>query len=308
MTRGARRGSSLRRWLRRASSRPDNGPPPAVPLPPLRVGTVGDLADGAAIVVPGGVNGTGADIAVFRSAGRLYALDDACTHRYASLADGWIEDGWVECPVHEARFSLVTGEALSLPATVSARTHRVELRGDEVWLHPGTPAGHAGTVTEPPLPGADRALAALERTGASHRVRTHLPSTSLEEHAAAIGVPPSDLTKTLVVRRAAEDYFFLLVPGGRKVSWKKVRAALGVNRLTMPGAEEAREVTGYERGTITPFGATHAWPVYADRTLVDPPGREVSIGGGDHGTAFVLAAEDLVAVLGATVIDVTDPE
>ena len=158
-------------------------------------------------------------------------------------------------------------------------------------------------------PGGQRARAALDRTGVAYRPRTQLPrSRSLEEHAAAIGVAPSDVTKTLVVRRGEDDYFFLLVPGGRKVVWKKVRAALGVNRLTMPGADEARDASGYERGTITPFGATHAWPVYADRTLVDPPGREVSIGGGDHGTAYVLAAADLVRILEAAVIDVTDPE
>lgn len=163
-------------------------------------------------------------------------------------------------------------------------------------------------MTEVPSPGARRALAAIDATGVTYAVRTHLPSTSLEEHAAAIGVPSSDLTKTLVVRRREGDYFFLLVPGGRKVSWKKVRAALGVNRLTMPGPEEAREASGYERGTITPFGATHRWPVFADRTLIDPPGRQVSIGGGDHGTALVLAATDLVRVLDATVLDVTEPE
>lgn len=169
------------------------------------------------------------------------------------------------------------------------------------------PSGTLGAVTDD-LDPAQRALAALDRTGATYRLRTHLPSTSLAEHAAAIGVPPSDLTKTLVVRRGEDDYFFLLVPGGRKVSWKKVRAALGVNRLTMPGPEEAKDASGYERGTITPFGATHAWPVYADRTVVDPPGRQVSIGGGNHQTAVVLAAADLVRVLDATVVDVTEPE
>ena len=163
-------------------------------------------------------------------------------------------------------------------------------------------------MTDDPNPGAQHALAALDRTGVAYRLRTHLPSTSLEEHAAAIGVPPSDLTKTLVVRRSEDDYFFLLVPGGRKVSWKKLRAALGVNRLTMPGADEAKDASGYERGTITPFGAIHAWPVYADRTVVDPPGRQVSIGAGDHETAVVLDAGELVRILDATIVDVTDPQ
>ncbi|SDB80570.1 Cys-tRNA(Pro) deacylase [Raineyella antarctica] len=163
-------------------------------------------------------------------------------------------------------------------------------------------------MTDPRAAG-EGALAAIERTGVPFTRHADLPrARSLEEHAAHLGVAPADVTKTLVVRRSEDDYFFLLVPGGRKVSWKKVRAALGVNRLTMPGPDEAKEASGYERGTITPFGATHAWPVYADRTLVDPPGRRVSIGGGAHGVALVLAASDLVRVLDATVVDVTDPE
>lgn len=145
MTDSARRGPSPARWLRRALGRSPSVPaPPEASLPPIRVAAVGDLAEGHALVVDGMVNGTGRDIAVFRSGGRFYALDDICTHQYASLADGRIEDGWVQCPVHAARFSLATGEALRPPATVPERTHRVELRGDGIWLWPGTPARPPG--------------------------------------------------------------------------------------------------------------------------------------------------------------------
>jgi len=109
----------------------------------VRVGVVGDLEDDSAIVIDGETNGTGADIAVFRSEGEYYALDDLCTHQRASLAEGWVEDGEVECPLHSSRFSLRTGEVLCPPATMSVRTHRVELRGDEIWLLPGVPAEDA---------------------------------------------------------------------------------------------------------------------------------------------------------------------
>ncbi|OLP63520.1 hypothetical protein BJM39_08115 [Salmonella enterica subsp. enterica serovar Javiana] len=127
---------------------------------------------------------------------------------------------------------------------------------------------------------------------------------SLEEAAAARGVEPRDIVKTLVVRRSEDDYLFVLVPGGREISWPKLRALLGVNRMSMPDAATAKDVTGYERGTITPFGSTTAWPVVADATLT---GRPVSIGAGAHGVAATLGADDLVRVLGAQVADVTDP-
>ena len=96
----------------------------------------------------------------------------------------------------------------------------------------------------------------------------------------------------------------VLVPGDRQISWPKVRALLGVNRISMPDAEAARAVTGYERGTITPFGADGGLPVLADERLV---GRTVSIGAGAHGVAATLAADDVIAHFGAQVADVTDP-
>src|SRR5690606_15311968 len=95
---------------------------------------------------------------------------------------------------------------------------------------------------------------------------------------------------------------FVLVPGDRVISWPKLRALLGVSRLSLPDAATALAVTGFERGTITPFGATRSWPVLADDRLT---GR-ISIGGGAHGVAATLQATDLVRVLKATVADVTD--
>jgi Cys-tRNA(Pro) deacylase len=153
--------------------------------------------------------------------------------------------------------------------------------------------------------GEDAALAGLEAAGIAHRVIRHGPVKSLVEAAAARGVEPPDVVKTLVVRRSDDDYLFVLVPGDRTISWPKLRALLGVSRLSMPDAETARAVTGYERGTITPFGATHAWPVVADERIV---GRTVTLGAGAHGVAVAVAAEDVVRALDAQVADVTEPE
>ena len=145
-----------------------------------------------------------------------------------------------------------------------------------------------------------RALAALGAV--PHAVLRHGPVGSLEEAAAARGVSPAAVVKTLVVRRAAGDYLFVLVPGDRQISWPKLRALLGVSRMTLPSAEEALAATGYERGTITPFGSTTAWPVVADEAIV---GEEITLGGGAHGVAVKLLADDALAALGAQVADVS---
>ena len=103
----------------------------------MQVCGVEEIPSGEARLVGRAVVGTGDDIAVFNDEGRFHALDDTCTHALASLSEGWVEDGTVECPLHAARFSLTTGEALSLPAVTAARCHRVEVRDGRVWLFPG---------------------------------------------------------------------------------------------------------------------------------------------------------------------------
>lgn len=142
------------------------------------------------------------------------------------------------------------------------------------------------------------------RLGAvTHEVVRHGLVRSLEEAAEARGMVPAQVIKTMVVRRASDDYLFVLVPGDRVISWPKLRAHLGVNRLSMPDAEQAREVTGYERGTITPLGSARELPVIADSRLVGT----VSLGAGEHGLSVSLDATDLVETLAAEVVDVTDP-
>lgn len=112
-------------------------------IEPIKVGTVGDIEDEEALLVPAETTGLADDIAVFFSGGTYYALDDTCTHDNASLAQGWIEGEEVECPLHAATFSLCTGAALCLPATQPTRTHKVEVRDNEIWLYPGIPVADA---------------------------------------------------------------------------------------------------------------------------------------------------------------------
>jgi len=120
------------------------------------------------------------------------------------------------------------------------------------------------------------ALEAAEALGLSHTVIRHGPVRSLAEAARARGVVPADVVKTL-----------------------------GVSRLSMPDAEVARQATGYERGTITPFGAARPWPVIADERV---RGRKITLGAGEHGLALAADADAILRALGASVADISDPE
>ena len=147
-----------------------------------------------------------------------------------------------------------------------------------------------------------RAIAAAESLGLHVTVTRHGRVRSLEEAAEARGIEPRALVKTLVVRVRDGDYRFVMVPGDRELSWPKLRALLGVNRVSMPDAATAKDVTGYERGTITPLGSTTAWPVVMD-TGID---GAISIGGGGHGVGLTVDADALAEALGATRADITE--
>ncbi|WP_446665822.1 aminoacyl-tRNA deacylase [Flexivirga sp. B27] len=157
-----------------------------------------------------------------------------------------------------------------------------------------------GTVTSS---GEERSAQALAAAGIPHEIVRHGPVGSLAEAAAVRGMEPAQIAKTIVVRRGDDDYLFVLVPGDRKISWPKLRDLLGVKRLSMPDAATALDVTGYERGTITPFGSLRAWPVIADSRVTGV----ISIGAGGHGVSATVAADDVIRALGANAADVTDP-
>lgn len=105
----------------------------------VRVAMVGDINPGEALRISRDVTGTHDDVVIVRTeSDEFYALDNTCSHALASLAEGWVEEDCIECPLHAAAFSLKTGEALSLPATEPVGTHGVEVRDDELWLVPAS--------------------------------------------------------------------------------------------------------------------------------------------------------------------------
>lgn len=155
------------------------------------------------------------------------------------------------------------------------------------------------------LSGTDRVLADAAARGLDVEIITRPAANSLAEAAALLGIEPSGIVKTLVVKRADGTFLFALVPGGRKISWPKLRTLVGVNKLQLPDAGQALAATGYERGTITPLGSSTDWPVYADAGIT---GQRVAMGAGAHGFSAFVDADDLVEAFGAIVADISEPE
>ncbi|MGE5468525.1 MAG: non-heme iron oxygenase ferredoxin subunit [Ignavibacteria bacterium] len=76
----------------------------------------------------------GVPVAVYNVDGSYFAIADTCTHAEATLSDGFLEGHEVVCPRHGARFSLVTGAALSPPAYEPVATFPVRVQDGIVRL------------------------------------------------------------------------------------------------------------------------------------------------------------------------------
>ena len=73
-------------------------------------------------------------LAIYNVGGEFYATDDTCTHALASLADGYIEDGCVECPLHAGLFEVSTGKAQGVPVTEDIKTYPVRVEGTDIYV------------------------------------------------------------------------------------------------------------------------------------------------------------------------------
>ncbi len=97
-----------------------------------KVAQVGDLSPGEMIAVEVG----GDRILLANVGGNIHAIDDICSHAYATLSDGELEGQEVECPLHGGKFNLTTGEAIGPPADEAVQVYKVQIEGDDILVGP----------------------------------------------------------------------------------------------------------------------------------------------------------------------------
>ena len=97
----------------------------------IKIATVGQIEEDESL----GVEVEGKQLAVHHTEGEYFVTDNICTHQFALLSDGFIEDGCVECPLHQAMFDLRTGEPKSAPATEPVKVYEVKVEGDEILVN-----------------------------------------------------------------------------------------------------------------------------------------------------------------------------
>ena len=95
-----------------------------------RIASLSEIAVDAVL----GVDVEGSPVALYRLANEVFATAGICTHAMALLSDGFVEDGKIECPLHQGQFDIRSGKAMCAPATEDLRTYAVKLDGDEVLI------------------------------------------------------------------------------------------------------------------------------------------------------------------------------
>ena len=141
------------------------------------------------------------------------------------------------------------------------------------------------------------AARALDLLGIPYRLYEHTrPPESLEEAANQRGQAPDQIIRSILFRLAEDQFVMVLMAGPGQISWKRLRAALGVTRISMASEAEVLAATGFVRGAVTPLGLPHPLRILADESVFVP--SEISIGSGVRGIAILLKPTDLQSALG----------
>ena len=87
-----------------------------------------------------GVDVQGEEVAIYCVQGELHATADLCTHGLSRMSEGFLEGCEIECPIHQGRFDVRTGEPVCGPVTQPLARHAVRREGGRVWIQL-SPAG-----------------------------------------------------------------------------------------------------------------------------------------------------------------------
>ncbi len=137
----------------------------------------------------------------------------------------------------------------------------------------------------------------LDLLAVPYRVFEHpSPPASLEDAARQRGQEPGQVIRSILFRHEQKYFVMVLMAGPGQIAWKRVRAHVGVSRISMATESEVREVTGCEIGTVNPFGLPDPIRILADVSVFKP--EEVSIGSGVRGMAIILKSADLRRAVG----------
>jgi len=145
----------------------------------------------------------------------------------------------------------------------------------------------------------------LDAAGVPYELREYVVDEdhlAAEEVAAAIGMPPEQVFKTLVIRGDRTGVLLAAIPANSELDLKALASASGNKKVELVPLKEVLGLTGYVRGGVSPVGTKKAYPVYLDETA--QVWDRMSVSAGMRGCQMVLAPDDLIRVTGAVACDI----
>ena len=163
--------------------------------------------------------------------------------------------------------------------------------------------GASAESTAPKL----NAMRFLEAQNVAYEVHTYDPTITDGVGAAkAMGFPPSQVFKTLVVQLKDGDYALVMIPSDRTLDLKRFARAIGQKKAVMPSVRGVEAATGLKKGGIGALALTHKhWGVYLDEAAKQY--EEILVNAGRRGVNLKVGVEDLARVLNVRWVQASTP-
>jgi len=149
----------------------------------------------------------------------------------------------------------------------------------------------------------DKIVELLDNENIEYNLTEHEPVRTSEEAARVRGVDIKTGTKAMVVK-SKDNYFLLVLPANKRISWRKIKDALGVKEIRFATEEEAEKVTKVQMGAVPPFGNILSLPTYFDEgiTSID----QVNFNPGSKTHSISMKSADLIILVKPNIISLTE--
>ncbi len=141
------------------------------------------------------------------------------------------------------------------------------------------------------MPVEKHIAALLQEANIEYSVVEHEPVYTNPAMAQALNVTESETVKSLVLMTKEKKMVVLVLPGDKKVDWKKAAAGIGTKKVSFAKPEQVLEKVGCEVGCVPPFGQLTQLPIYMDPELTKKD--YVYFNPGKHDKSYKIKAWDL---------------
>jgi len=137
----------------------------------------------------------------------------------------------------------------------------------------------------------EKIIGILQKKRIDYEIFEHEPVYTNPTMAAALNVSESETVKSLVLLTKEKKMVVLVMPGDKKVEWKKAAAGIGTKKVSFAKPEAVLEKVGCEVGCVPPFGQLTELPIFMDPDLIKK--EHIYFNPGVHDKSFKIKAWDL---------------